>query len=94
MQRLQVAATRALQQLLARQPTTPAKVACAWRIAAGPALSRAATSRWNDDGTLSVRARDAAWLAELRRARPILAERLRQLLGPDVVQRLVIESND
>jgi predicted nucleic acid-binding Zn ribbon protein len=94
MQRLQIAAARALQHLLAQQPTTPAKVSCAWRIAAGPALGRAATPHWTDDGTLSVHARDAAWLAEIRRARPIIAQRLAQLLGPDVVRRFVIESGD
>jgi hypothetical protein len=94
MQRLQVAAARALQELLARQPTTAAKVAFAWRIAAGPALGRAAISRWEEDGTLSVHARDAAWLAEIRRARPIISERLTQLLGPGVVRRFVIERGD
>jgi predicted nucleic acid-binding Zn ribbon protein len=93
MQSLQGAAGRALEHLLAQQPTTPAKVTCAWRIAAGPALGRAALAQWRDDGTLSVRARSAAWLSELRRARPIIAERMTRLLGPDVVKRLVIEAD-
>lgn len=88
---VQQTATRAYQQLLANQPTTAAKVAFAWRIATGPALGRAGVPRWSPDGTLRIRARDAAWLREIRRARPVIAERLAVLLGADVVKRIVIE---
>lgn len=91
MTRLDAAATRAFHALLALQPTTPAKVTFAWKLAAGPALGRAGTPSWTGDGTLHIRARDAAWLRELRRARPIIAKRLTDLLGADVVRRLVIE---
>ncbi len=91
MQPLQQSATRALRALLSTQPTTQAKIAFAWRMAAGPALSRAGTPQWSDNGTLRVRARDAAWLREIRHARPVIAERLTQLLGPDVVRRIVME---
>jgi hypothetical protein len=91
MRRLQGAAARAYQDLLAAQPTTPAKVAFAWRVAAGPVLGRAATTRWTDDGTLSVLARDAAWRREIGRARPLIADRLAQLLGPGVVRRIEIQ---
>jgi hypothetical protein len=93
MERLHGVASRAIEEMLARQPNTPAKVACAFHVAAGPALGRAASARWSDDGTLVIRARDAAWLAEVRRARPIIAERLTRLLGPDVVRRLIIEGD-
>lgn len=91
MQPVRSAASRAYQSLLANQPTTPAKVAFAWQIAAGPALGRAGSPRWSGDGTLHVTARDAAWLREIRRARPIIAERLAALLGADVVRKIVIE---
>jgi len=91
MKALQQSATVALQTLLSTQPTTPAKVAFAWRIAAGPALSRAGTPQWSDSGTLRIRARDAAWLKEIRHARPVIAERLSVLLGPGVVRRIVME---
>ena len=91
MERLQLTATRMYQELLAQQPTTPAKVVFAWQLAAGPALGRAGTAEWSEDGVLRVRARDEAWLREIRRARPIITERLRGLLGPDVLKRLVIE---
>jgi hypothetical protein len=39
-----------------------------------------------------VRARDAAWRREVAAARPIIAERLKQLLGADVVKRIEIET--
>jgi hypothetical protein len=91
MEPLQRTATVALRALLDGQPTTPAKVAFAWRIAAGPALARAGTPRWTDDGTLRVRPRDAAWRRELQHARPVVVERMAQLLGPNVVKRLVVD---
>jgi len=91
MERLQRTAARALGDLLQKQPTTPAKVAFAWQLAAGPALGRAGTAEWSDDGTLRIRARDEAWLREIRRSRPIVVERMTQLLGPGVVRKIVIE---
>jgi hypothetical protein len=91
MESLQTTSTRVLQHLLNAQPTSPGKVLFAWRIAAGPALGRAGTIAWSDDGTLRVRARDAAWLREMRRARPIIVERLTQLLGANVVRKLELE---
>ena len=87
----QTTATQAYRALLAAHPTTAAKIAFAWHLAAGPALGRAGTAAWTPDGTLRVRARDAAWLREMRRARPIITERLNELLGAGVVQRIVIE---
>jgi hypothetical protein len=94
MQRLQIAAARAYHDLLASQPTTSAKVVFAWRVAAGPALARAATVRWSENGTLSVVARDVAWQCEIGRARPIIAQRLAQLLGSGVVRRILIARVD
>ena len=91
MESLQKTSTRVLQQLLSVQPTTPGKVLFAWRIAAGPALGRAGTAEWSEDGTLRVRARDAAWLREMRHARPIIMERMTQLLGANVLRKLVLE---
>jgi Dna[CI] antecedent DciA-like protein len=81
-----------LRDLLANQPTTAAKVTFAWQIAAGAAMARAAQVAWTGDGTLRLRPRDAAWRRELQRARPVIAERLTQLLGGNVVRAIVIES--
>jgi len=86
---LRDAATNVLTDLLARQPTTDAKLSFAWQVAAGPAMARASRTSWAD-GTLRVTPRDAAWQRELQRARPMLAERLARLLGPDVIRSIVI----
>jgi Dna[CI] antecedent, DciA len=90
---LRSASTRALQSLLHDQPLTAAKVVFAWQIAAGPAMARATSPIWSDDGSLRVRARDTAWRREVARARPMIAQRIGQLLGPDVVKKIVIEAD-
>jgi hypothetical protein len=91
MQRLDRTAIGALRLMLDRQPTTDAKVAFAWSIAAGPALARAAAVSFTAEGTLRVRPRSEAWRAEMSRARPLIAERIAALLGPGVVRRIVID---
>ncbi|HYN08510.1 MAG TPA: DciA family protein [Vicinamibacterales bacterium] len=75
------------------QPVTAAKVTFAWQIAAGPAMARATSPLWSDEGLLRVRARDAAWRREVSRARPMIAQRLELLLGPGVVKKIVIEKD-
>lgn len=90
MQALQNTASRALRELLAGQPTTAGKVAFAWRVAAGAALARAGVPHWSEAGVLRVDARDATWRREIHDARPVIAERMNQLLGPNVVQRIVV----
>ena len=80
-----------MRVLLDGQPTTAAKVAFVWNMAAGPALARATRTEWRDDGVLVVRAKTEPWLRELRRARPVLTERVHQLIGAGVVRKIVIE---
>jgi hypothetical protein len=94
MHSLQAASTRALRDLLATQPTTSGKVTFAWRMAAGPALARAGVLHWSEDGVLRVDARDATWRREIHDARPVIAERMNQLLGPDVVKRIVVRTRE
>ena len=77
-------------QLVRRQPLSSAKVAFAWRTAAGPALARAATAELGEDGTILVRASSAAWAHEVERSRALLLARLREMLGPDVATRLAV----
>ena len=91
MESLDSTARDALRQMLAWQPTTPAKVAFAWRMAAGAALGRAGEPLFRTDGVLVVRASTDAWKKELKRAAPMLHARLRELVGNDVVRRIVIE---
>jgi predicted nucleic acid-binding Zn ribbon protein len=90
MESLHATATHALRRLLDEQPTTPAKIVFAWRMAAGAALARGAEPEWRD-GVLVLRARTDAWRKELRHARPILTARVQELVGPDVVKKIVIE---
>ena len=92
MESLDITATRAVRHLLANQPTTSAKVNFAWTVAAGAQLARAATITWIDDGTLYVLARDEAWRREISRARTVIAERLSQLLGADVVRTIRVRA--
>jgi len=94
MESLQQTAARVLGPLLASQPLTPGKVTFAWSIAAGPVLARHGTPHWHPNGTLYVHARELAWVKELERARPIVTERLKHLLGPGVVRRIVINKSE
>jgi hypothetical protein len=91
MESLNITATRALRTLLAGQPASAAKVVFAWQMIAGPAIARASTVAW-EAGTLRVRPSTAAWRREIVRARPILLERMRHMLGPDVIRALVVEA--
>lgn len=94
MESLQQTAARVLGPLLHAQPLTPGKVTFAWSVAAGPLLARHGTPHWHTDGTLYVHARELVWFKELERARPVVAARLTQLLGPDVVRRIVITRSE
>lgn len=84
-ERLDVTAVRALRLALDAQPLTEAKVTFAWKLAAGPALARAADVSWSD-GVLSVCARSDPWKQEINRARPVLLQRMAALLGSDAVR--------
>ena len=83
-------AVGALRLALADQPLTAAKVDFAWRIAAGPALARATSVTWSPNGRLSVRAKSEAWRREVMRARPLILQRISQLIGPDAVRTCVV----
>jgi predicted nucleic acid-binding Zn ribbon protein len=92
MESLQQTAVRVIGPLLHQQPTTPGKVAFAWSIAAGGMLARAGRAEYDGRGTLRVTARSATWARELERARPVVLERLRHLVGPDVVRTVIVIS--
>jgi hypothetical protein len=57
----------------------------------GPALARVTTVELAQD-VLRVRVLDARWMVEVRRARPLVLTRLQQLLGPDAVTCIDIDS--
>jgi hypothetical protein len=90
MESLNTTATRALRTLLAGQPASAAKVAFAWQMIAGPAIARASTIAW-ERGTVRVRPSTAEWRREIVRAKPILLDRLRHMLGSDVVRTLIVD---
>ena len=60
MEPLSTTESAVLRRVLEAQPTTPAKIAFAWRMSAGPALGRATTIEWRD-GVVRVRADGEAW---------------------------------
>jgi hypothetical protein len=92
-ERLDTTAARALRMILRDQPNSEAKVDFAWKVAAGPALARATRVSWSSPGTMHVRAASDAWQREVMRARPVIAERLNLLLGPDVVRTITVVSD-
>jgi predicted nucleic acid-binding Zn ribbon protein len=58
-------------------------------MAAGRTLGRAGTPTWSD-GVLYVEAESMDWQREIRRARPVIAQRLRHVLGPGVVKTIKV----
>jgi hypothetical protein len=91
MERLDQSSARAMRTLLELQPVTLAKVTFAWTIAAGPALARRARVSWPGNGALRLTAASEAWRREIVRAKPMVADRLAQLLGTGVVRTIVID---
>jgi hypothetical protein len=81
----------AVVTLLRDQPLSPGKVQCAWTVAVGPALQRASAVQL-EGGRLLVDAVNAQWAREIRRAAPVILNRVRALLGNDVVTDIVVRS--
>ena len=77
-----------LAEVIRKAPLCPEKVAFAWRNAVGPALERVTSVRLDDQGVLHVKAADAHWAREVKRARKILFTRLDSMLGPGTVKRI------
>lgn len=86
-------ATAAVGALLRDQPLSPGKISLAWRAAVGPAFHRVTTVALEPEGTLRVAAADRHWARELHRSRPVVAARLKQLLGDGVVTRIEIATS-
>ena len=79
-----------LPALLARAPLTPAKVTFVWGLAVGSAIARATTVTLADTA-LTVRTTDPAWAREVDRSRTLVLARMQQLLGPALVQSIVVQ---
>jgi hypothetical protein len=80
-----------LARILRRQPSSPGRTAFAWQLAVGPAVARATTVTLSD-GVLRVRATDERWAREIERASGMVLSRLQQLLGPDQVRTVRVET--
>ena len=79
----------ALRHLLHDAPISQGKVGFAWRAVVGGALGRA--TRVSLDGTvLLVETTSTEWSREVMRSSPVILSRLRELLGPDVVERIEV----
>ena len=92
MESLNTTEADALRRVLESQPTTPAKVAFAWRMTAGAAFDRATRVAWPGDGTLYVHAEGEAWRREVRAVRGALLRKMQDLLGADVIARIDIDN--
>jgi hypothetical protein len=90
MHSLQQTSMTVVRRLLSEQPTTAAKVAFAWQVAAGAALARNGSPEWRGDGTLRVRAKSGAWHRELALSRSVVLERMAEILGRGVVTHIVV----
>jgi predicted nucleic acid-binding Zn ribbon protein len=74
-----------LAAMIRQQPLSPAKVAFAWRAAAGAVVARATRTELREDGVLLVFVEDPRWRREIEPALPMLRPKLATLLG-DVVR--------
>ncbi len=86
-------ATAALGILLRDQPLSPGKVSLAWRTAVGDAVARVTQVALDSGGVLAVHTADDHLTRELYRARPLITNRLKRLLGEDIVARFEIRTS-
>lgn len=75
-------------EVIRKAPLTDEKVACAWRLAVGPALDKATTVRLGSNGTLHVTADSQAWNDAVRKSVGMIRSRLAHFLGEDAVKQI------
>ena len=81
----------AVAESLRDQPMSQAKLEFAWRTAAGAAVARLSTVTL-DGTTLRVEVPGPLWAVEIERARDGLLQKLARVLGPGIVERLVVRA--
>jgi hypothetical protein len=74
-----------LAQIIRPAPLCQEKVAFAWQVSVGPAVSRATEVRLDEQGLLRVTAQSAQWRREVERSLGLIRSRLDTLLGPNVI---------
>lgn len=80
----------ALTELLHVGPLSQAKLEVAWRAAVGAGLSRVTSARLLDGGRVEMKAADHRWHRELEHSASVIFDRLKALLGADVVTGFVV----
>jgi len=80
----------AVARLVRPAPLCVEKVLFAWRVCAGPAVSRVTRVRLTSDRVLEVELDDGRFGDELIRSAPALLRHVRDLLGADAVDRIAI----
>jgi predicted nucleic acid-binding Zn ribbon protein len=83
------AVPQAIAELLRSTPMSPGKLEFAWKAVVGPAMDRGTFVRL-EGRTLLVEAKTAAWAKEVSRSSRVILKRLQTLLGPAVVNELVV----
>ena len=86
-------APRVVGELLRGQPLSPAKVRFAWRTTVGSSMAQATSVTLDANGTLLVRADGEHWRRETARSAGVIARRLGDLLGKQVVKRVTVRRN-
>jgi predicted nucleic acid-binding Zn ribbon protein len=80
-------ASAVLAEAIRRQPSSPARTAFAWSIAAGPVMARAASVEARH-GVLLVTPKDARWSREIERSSATILTRVQALVGSTEVTSL------
>lgn len=88
--RAQECASRALGEVLRRQPMSTSKVTFAWRASVGETMARATLVKLDSSGILNVRADTEHWRRETVRSSGVIKKRLANLLGKNVVKNLIV----
>ena len=79
----------AVTELLRSAPTSPGKIAFAWKAAVGPAFGKV-TAVHLEGTELLVDPATTHWAREIRRASPIILRRLQELVGKETITSLTI----
>jgi predicted nucleic acid-binding Zn ribbon protein len=90
MEPLQHFVNAAIASIVRPAPLSAEKVLFAWRLAVGPALARATRVTLSDTGAVEAAVDTQHWGDELERSAPLVLERMRNLIGEDVVNRIDI----
>ena len=81
-----------IAEIIRRQPQSKERTSFAWQIAVGTAVARTTAVEIDDRGVLTVRARDAQWAREVKRASPTILARMQHLLGADAVTSMKVDA--